>query len=175
MTPQQIKLLQIARRAVSSLRPDICDEQWWRTVLFNVGFDKRGREALRRRYADPAVEVSVKDLDNAGFELVMAFLEERGFRDRVPGRSADHWRSRCARLTGLASNQQIHMIHGLYAEYCSICRDRGLEPSALGGFCRQASSGEHDQPSLLTPHIANKLIECLKDVVDRHREEASRA
>lgn len=51
----------------------------------------------------------------------------------------------------------------------------GFPAYDLGGLCRQASSGYHDQPAQLTPALAHKLIEALKEVLARKRVPAGGA
>lgn len=152
ISPAQLQLLNIARRQVAQASGGTFDEAQWRLTLRNVGQAQPG----------PDGRVSSKSLDQPGFEAVMAFLEGLGFRDRTG--PPDYWRSRHARRAGLASFAQVQLIHRLYRHYADAARQAGQQPYELGALCRRASAGYHDDPARLTPALAAKLVQALRDV-----------
>lgn len=151
LTRAQLQLLNIARRQVEIRSAGVCDEPWYRLVLRNVG----GAQP------DADGHVSAKTLDHVGFERVMAFLEQHGFRER--GRPETHWRDRDGRRTGLATSRQVWAIHHLYADYAKIA----TQPHPLAAIVRRATNGWHGEVQKLPPALAHKVIEALKGIIDR--------
>src|SRR4051794_34530291 len=82
-TNLQLKLIHIAYRQAN------LEEAQYRTILRNVA----------------GVE-SAKDLDQAGFEDVMAVIEDCGFREKQkPG---DYWRNKVRARGGAAGERMVH-------------------------------------------------------------------
>lgn len=139
ITKLQIQTIQIARRQVQQKSGGVFDEGQFRMALLNVGGvrpDCNGR-------------VSSKALDQAGFEQMMAMLEDMGFRD-VSGKP-DHWRSR---VNGLATTRQVFEIKRLGAE----------SRYSIESLCQRATGGKCTSPEQLTPKQAHGLIEALKNI-----------
>jgi hypothetical protein len=133
MTPLQLKILHIAKRDRG------IDEADWRTILRSI-----------------ARVQSSKDLTNAGFEDVMAYLEAQGYRQ--PGKPETYWRSRSGqREREEVTSRQVHMIGAL-------AREAGI---GMEGFCRRMSNGQTDQPELLSYQEAYNVIEALKAIIAR--------
>jgi hypothetical protein len=142
MTTLQLKALHVAAGQLRKLRPDVFDDAWYRLVLVNVGNVR----------TMPGEKPSSKALTNAGFELVMAFMEESGFRD---SRGEAYWRSRLPH--GKASTRQVWQIHRLGNQ----------QRYAIAGLCEQFSGGRTRHAEKLTPFEAVKLVEMLKQAVRR--------
>lgn len=133
LTKSQIVYLQTARRQAG-----ITEDAPWRTILRSAGH----------------VE-SCKDLDNAGFEAVMAVLEDMGFRDR--SKPGDHWRTKSARQPAKASERMVRKIIML-AQHCRY---------SLPALCERFSEHRTQFPENLRPQEAWNLIEMLKAVNQR--------
>lgn len=130
LSKSQIIYLQTARRQAG-----ITDDPAWRMILRSTG----------------KVE-SCKDLDNAGFEAVMAVLEDMGFRDR--NKPGDHWRNQAAGNGQRASSRQVHAIIRL-AQSCRY---------SLPTLCARATDQRTKFVEHLTPKEAWDMIEMLKAV-----------
>jgi len=144
MTPQQIRLLAIARRQVERLSAGTFDEGSYRLLLRNVGGAK----------PDAQGHISGKALSQAGFEDVMAALEAMGFRD---DKDDHHWRDIVARRQRFASSRQVYEI-----------RRRAPDVDyPLAALVRRFSLGRTDQVERLNPREAYSLIEMLKDASAR--------
>jgi hypothetical protein len=155
MTPAQLKLLQIARKAVEKLSSGVFDDDAYRQALVERGGVGR-------------LPPSSKDLGPAGFERMMAMFESMGWRDAMPGRSVDHWRTLVRRRGHFASPQQIRYIAGLHDELKKL----GTEYD-LGGLCRRMTNHRVGSVDDLNPQEAHKMIEMMKDIVDRQPTEAT--
>lgn len=128
----QVKLVQLARKRVGWNDPQ------YRMALLNAG----------------GVESS-KQLDQAGFENVMAILEDSGFADdRHP---ADYWRGRVAARGSMCGPRMLHKIEELAP----------LQRYPLPSLCERFSAGRTDQVRKLAPREAWKLIDMLKAVIAR--------
>lgn len=138
ITNRQLQILHIARRTVERLSNGTFDEAAYRTTLRSLG----------------RVESS-KDLDQQGFEDVMAYLESHGFtQDKSP---ADYWQNIVANRGRFASSRQVHEINRLAR----------LQRYELPALCKRWSGGRCWTPSKLIPAEAYKLIEMLKSCVAR--------
>jgi hypothetical protein len=133
MTKSQIILLQTARRAAG-----LAHDPDWRLVLKNV-----------------AGVASSKDLSNAAFEDVMAFLEERGFEH--PAYGANHFTNKVQSRGCRADDRQAYLIEQLAQE----------SHYRLPGLCMRFSDGRTEDPRKLTAAEASQLIEMLKAVKSR--------
>lgn len=128
ISPAQVRLVKLAQRAAKVQEAD------YRTVL---------------RTAGGGVESS-KDLDQAGFERVMAYFECLGFVDSVHGEG--HWSARWERRGVVASERQVRLI-------LRLAEDSRYELPAL---CLRFSGQQSSRPEGLTPRQAYALIEMLK-------------
>lgn len=150
ISPQQVKLVQIARRAAGIAEAD------YRTLLRSIG---------------GGVE-STKDLTQGPFERLMAYLESAGFVDAVHGQG--HWTAKWERSGTVASERQCRLIRNLAAEsrydLAAMC-----ERFSAGHAQRPA--GHAQRPDGLTPRQAHSLIEMLKAEAGRspHRESGAGA
>jgi hypothetical protein len=139
MTSLQTRLIHIAAKQV-----DLSDLQY-RLLLKNVaGVD------------------SSKMLTQAGFEDVMAVLEDMGFRDtaHAPARAArgDYWRGKVAVRGQQCGGRMVHKIRELAERQSKY---------TLIGLCHLASQYRAADPEHLRPREAWNLIEMLKDVIKR--------
>jgi hypothetical protein len=155
VTADQIKLLQIARKAVEKLSNGVFDDDAYRLALV-----QRGGVAT--------LPPSSKQLSPAGFERMMAMFESMGWRDSLPGRRHDHWRTLVARRGHYASPQQIRFIAGLHKQL----RGLGTEYD-LNGLCRRMTKGRVDSVDDLNPKEAYDLTEMLKKAIDRTQPRSS--
>jgi hypothetical protein len=133
MSPAQLKYIHQARKQAG-----IVADETWRLLLWNT-----------------ARVNSSKDLDNAGFEKVMAVLEEAGFRDR--SKPGDFWRTKAASqgqfVTVPAARKIVRMAEG--SRY------------PLAQMCDSVSKGRTCTVEKLTPAEGFKLIERLKSELAR--------
>lgn len=137
ISPGQVRLLQIARRAVG------IDEPRYRILLHNVA----------------GVE-STKQLDNQGFEEVMAVLEDMGFTDRVHG--AGYW-----------SRAGTRRMAWKVRQLCEDGQRRGVMRYPLPALVERISQGETDRLERLGPRQLWSLIEALKDILAREVQRAA--
>lgn len=108
-------------------------------------------DAYRTILRSTAKVFSAKDLDNSGFEQVMAVMEVQGFVDSVHGDG--YWtRKSEQRTSGLANERQIDLINRL-AKSCRYC---------VPAQCEKFSKGRTPYPKKLTSGEAWKLIEMMK-------------
>lgn len=150
LTRLQLQTIQIARREVAKLSNGHFTEEMFRSLLRLQG-DVR---------PDETGHVSSKNLTNAGFDKVMAWMEENGFRDRLPGRGETYWRDRCGYRTGYCTPRQVHEIQLLAPQ----------QKYDLRAMCLKFSNGHSAEPAKLTMNQAQKLIEMLKDAAARCAE-----
>lgn len=131
MTPGQRNLIHAARKALS------LTDAAYRTVLRSVA----------------KVESST-DLDNAGFERVMAVFEEQGYHHP----SGDHyWRTKVARQGATCGDRMVRYLEELV----------GKTTYRLPGLCLRFSSNRTNQVGRLTPTEAWQLAEMLKAAIAR--------
>jgi hypothetical protein len=134
MTSQQLKLIHLAYRQAK------LTEGQYRIILANTA----------------GVE-SAKELDNVGFEDVMAVIEDSGFADT---KGSDYWRDKVRRRgcePGARMRRKILML----AQDCKY---------PLGALVRRFSDKRTDDVEQLYPREAWKLIEGLKAMVAREPE-----
>lgn len=117
--------------------------------------------SYRQILANIAHVSSSTQLDNAGFEDVMAVLEDQGWR--MPGRPADHFRNKVKLRGTFCGERAVFKVRELIAG----SRYR------LEGLVRRFSHNRTDQVSKLSPAQAHQLIEMLK--ASAGRPERSRA
>jgi len=139
MTPDQIKAVKISQKKAG------LDDASYRLVLQNVGH----------------VE-SCKDLDNTGFEDVMATLEDRHG-------DGTYWRERVAARGRIANPRQVHKIHELFNQYraAAAARIAFTDQYKLPGLVRGHSNGATEDPARMRPWQAWNLIEALKKIIAR--------
>ncbi|HUO10075.1 MAG TPA: phage protein GemA/Gp16 family protein [Phycisphaerae bacterium] len=99
---------------------------------------------------------SAKQLSQAGFEDVMAILEDSGFRHA--GKPVDYWRSKVARRGSIAGERMVWKIMRLVGQGCHY---------QLPGLCKRVSGDRVERVDRLTPREAYNLIELLKAVNER--------
>lgn len=134
MTPQQTRLIHIAASQVFGKN---CESQY-RLLLHNA-----------------AGVGSSKQLDNVGFEDVMATLEEMGFADRVHG--LFYWRGKVNARGRRGNERMVFKILALARE------SRYQLPALVGRFSAHRTEDVHQ----LTPREAWELIEMLKASIAR--------
>ena len=132
ITPLQSRLIHVAAREA-----DLNDQQY-RILLANV----TGKE-------------SSKHLDQAGFEDVMAVLEDMGFEQR--GESPDYWRKKVGLRGQFANSRLVHRMTAMSEE----CR------YPLMSLVLRFSGHRTAEASKLTPLEAHHLIEAMKDMSRR--------
>ena len=98
---------------------------------------------------------SSKDLDQVGFEDVMATLESMGFQYRE--HAADHFRAIVLARGSLASSRVTWKIQELAAR----------QKYDLAGLCRRVSKDRVCRADRLSPQEGAKLLEMLKAIVAR--------
>lgn len=135
LTDRQIALIHIAAKAVK------LDDAQYRLLLSNV-----------------AGVTSSDDLDQAGFEDVMAVLEDMGW---PPLKDQDYWRRKVSERGQSTGSRMAFKIRQLH---------EGL-PYPLEALCRRFSEGRTDKLEELKPREAWKLIEGLKAMRDRWAEQ----
>jgi hypothetical protein len=135
-TPAQLRMLH------SGVRKLKWNDKQYRTVLLNV-----------------AGVNSSKLLDQAGFEDVMALLEDSGFDQHPAGSS--YWRDKVRARSVVCGPRMYHLIKRLAKE----CR------YDLGALCLRFSAGGTDEPALLKPREAWNLIEGMKAMNFREAQE----
>lgn len=98
---------------------------------------------------------SSKDLDNQKLEKVMAFFEERGFRQK--DQPADYWRRKYHAQDYFAGERLCHKIQELssHVKY------------AIDALVAQVSKGRTARAEELTPAEGNNLVEMLKSIAAR--------
>ena len=136
-TPLQLRLIHIAYRQAGLA------EEHYRLILRNV-----------------ARVDSAKELTQAGFEDVMAGIEESGFQER--GKAANYWRSKVARRGVFCGERMANRIVSLAAG----------QAYDLEGLCRRVSDQRVDRVNRLTPREGYNLIEMLKAMAGRVQEAA---
>lgn len=97
---------------------------------------------------------STKDLTQRGFEEVMAYFA--GVGAKVPG-DPQHWLDKSQYRGNYADSRQVHLIQQLASR----------QQYSLDALCRKFSGNRAEHPSKLRPGEAHKLIEMLKNVVER--------
>lgn len=129
-TAKQIKLVHLARRKLG------IDDNLYRSILHGYGG-----------------VVSSKDLDNAGFEGVMAYFARCGFR-------SDWTKRTFGKRLGMASPAQIELIRALWEEWSGSDDERTLNSWLDRSYHIAALR-------FLTPDIAGKAINGLRVMVAR--------
>ena len=143
----QVKIIQIAKRKVEKLSQGVFDESSYQTLLRNCGVAP-----------DPETgRCSSKKLTQAGFEKFLATLEGMGYRT---GEDDHHWRNRNSARTGLANSRQVHLIKQLAPQ----------QQYSMASLCLSVSNNTHSEPEKLTLGQARKLIEGLKKIIERTKE-----
>jgi ADP-heptose:LPS heptosyltransferase len=143
LTRDQLALIHIAAKQLR------LDDGQYRLILLNIGG-----------------EMSSKNLDNAGFEQVMAFFEQSGFRAKAADGAVQperYWRDRAKKHGNRASRK----IHKLFAECQADRANDGLPQYDLGEMCQRTSQGAVDKPEDLEPREQMELIEALKEIGKR--------
>jgi hypothetical protein len=130
ITAKQLRLIHIASRQAGLSDPQ------YRTVLRTVA----------------GVESS-KALDQAGFENVMAVLEEQGFGAGSACPARDYWKGRAAAGGGRLEHK--------------ICELAPRQKYRLEGLCLRFSRGRTDQPGKLSPRESLDLINMLNVAIER--------
>ena len=131
-TALQLRLLHLAARQAG------LDETDYRLVLKNC-----------------AGVASSKNLDQAGFEDVLALFEERGYRDA--GKPEDYWRSKVATRGSLCGARMEFKINEL----------AGKQTYALSGLRRRFSNERTERVDRLSSGEAYRLVEALKEIIER--------
>ncbi len=142
MTPQQLKLIHVARRATGMSEED------YRTGLRSIAH----------------VESS-KNLTNIGFEDMLAWFESCGFRDTQ--HHAHFWRDIVDRRSSFANSRQLHEIARLYSALSTQHSALGLPVYTLASLVEHQCNDRTHEPSKLTPAEANNLIEAIKAIKNR--------
>lgn len=132
----QIRVLQTTRRQVHDASGGVFDENQWRILLRNVG----------RVEPDENGHVSVKAIDNAGFDRVMAYMRAHLGKPARPDNSRVTW-----------------MIEQLYGKYAK----RDSEPMELLGIVYQATGLRVQRVGDLPITSGRKVIEALKSILKR--------
>lgn len=120
-----------------------------------INLDDAGYRMVLRTAGD--VETS-KDLNNAGFESVMAQFEALGFRDR--NKSPTHFRDKVDRAQRFGTERQIRYIHAMAAE----------TRYPVEGMCRRHSHGRTDNVEELDRTEVREVIEAYKAITGREED-----
>lgn len=141
MTKEQIRAIKAMQRRAQ------LDDPAYRLVLANV-----------------AGVTTCKDLDNAGFEDVMAVMED--WAAQREGDSGSYWRDKVARRGSRGTERMIWKIRELHGQYEEL---RGLDDThyELGGLAARVSKQRTSDLAQLTPRECWNLIEALKDIIER--------
>jgi hypothetical protein len=99
---------------------------------------------------------SSKDLDNSKLEKVMAFFEERGFRQK--DQPQDYWRRKYHAQGQFCGERMTHLINQLSQQV----------KYPLDSLVARASKGRTARLEELNPAEANNLVEMLKSMAARH-------
>ncbi len=150
MTHPQLQAIHTHRRQLEKLDATTFDRGWYDLVLINVG----------RVQADASGAISSKGLSNAGFERVMAFLEET-IAD-AGGKVGTYWRDRDRRRGHYLTTRQEWQIGQLFAEM----RAAGLT-YPLEAVVSQMSNSRTRRVEELNGQEAFKVIEMLKAAIGR--------
>jgi hypothetical protein len=140
LTSLQLRLIHMAYRQAG------LEEEHYRLILQNV-----------------AGVASAKQLTQAGFEDVMAVLEDSGFQER--GQPANYWRARVAQRGVLCGARMAHKIAELAAG----------QAYDLAGLCRRVRGRRVGIVERLSPREGYELIELLKAVAKRREVPAGEA
>jgi hypothetical protein len=132
-------------------------------VKRQLGYDDAEYRMVLRNFGQ--VESS-KDLDNYGFERVMAFFESVGAKlTNSPG----YWAAKVARQRNmLISERQVRHIEAMAADYAKA---RGWDSTDfLGGFIHRMTQGRTARIDHLKQYEAHNLTEALKKMQERIAE-----
>lgn len=149
MTNRQLQIIHTAKRSLGYEDAD------YRLVLKNI-----------------AGVQSSKQLDQKGFELVMAFFESVGFEYKAHGahsvgspseRQQTYWQSKADRQPRYVSERELRMIEQL----------QNQSPYKPESMVRRMSNGRTDRVTELYPKEGYALIEALKKIVDREANKRS--
>lgn len=151
MTGPQLQTLHIARRKIEQLTHGVCDRAWFDLVLLNIG----------RVSADADGVISSKSLTNAGFERVMAFIEDE--TSKVDMDTGTYWRDRDRRRGHYLTTRQEWAVHDFYRQLV----DAG-SAYKLPGLVRNICGNRTDDLRMLNPSEAHKLIEMMKAALERY-------
>jgi len=152
ISPRQIKTLGMARSWAKKNLPGYDDEQY-RLVLRNLG-GLHGQD-----------HPSGKDLDQCGFEQVMAWFESAGFSRYHTSEShaRTYWNRKAAReSSGQISDREIRMIEKLAAD----C-DPDAAEALIAGMCYRMTRHRTDDLRQLRRREAYNLIEAFKAIHER--------
>ena len=140
LTPLQLRTIHVAARQVGLI--DGTDDERYRLLLRNT-----------------AGVASAKQLDQRGFEDVMAVMEDLGYAPPgVAMGESFYWRNKVKSRGQRANARQIHLIDQLVGEQNKY---------PLGALLRRHSNGRTDQVKDLHPREAWNLIEALKAMKKR--------
>lgn len=140
MTPEQIRTVKINMKKAG------LNDAAYRLLLWNV-----------------AQVASCKDLDQAGFENVMATLED------IHG-DGNYWRGVVADRKRFASSRQLHLINELFAKYEIAARAADvaeIDQYKLPGLVQRHTHNATRDAARMAPWQAHNLIEALKKILAR--------
>jgi hypothetical protein len=98
---------------------------------------------------------SSKDLTNQSLEKLMAFFEDRGFRQK--DQPQDYWRRKYHAQGQFCGERMVHLIHQLSQQV----------KYPLDSLVAKASKGRTARAEELNPAEANQLVEMLKSMAGR--------
>ena len=144
LNKSQIKLVQTAVRAAG---------------LRTKNFDGRYRMLLRQyKKPDGCPVKSCKQLNNMQLDDLLAIGEAHGWR--MPGKPENHYRSKVATQSSVASFAQQSAIKHLAG-------DLGWNDLQLNGMLKRMTGGFASHVSALKPAQAYQVIEALKAILSR--------
>jgi hypothetical protein len=152
VTTPQLQSLHILRRQLEAASDGNFSRPDFDLVLMNLGQVKPDAEGA----------ISSKSLSNAGFERVMAFLEE--MTAKFNPTIGTYWRERDRRRGHYLNTRQEWQIHRSYEEM----RAAGLTYT-LESIVSQMSVGRTSAVSELNAQEAFKVIEMLKAAIERQK------
>jgi hypothetical protein len=150
MTTDQLAAIHTMRRRLEKLNPLVCDRAWYDLVLRNLGQIK------------PGLPISSKHLTNAGFERVMAMLEEN--LAKFDSQTGTYWRDRERRRGHYLTTRQEWHIRTLFGQL----QAKGSEYQ-LAGLIRRMTRDRAERVEDLSPGEADKVIRMMSAALVRAR------